>query len=85
VAGIAAQLAPLADVAYAARNESERTGDATPIAEAFGVEGKPVTVHGSVAEALDAARAAASPGDLICVTGSLYTVADARRALGLTT
>ena len=85
VAGIAAQLAPLADVAYAARNESERTGDATPIAEAFGVEGTPVTVHGSVAEALDAARAAASPGDLICVTGSLYTVADARRALGLTT
>ncbi|HEY5906095.1 MAG TPA: folylpolyglutamate synthase/dihydrofolate synthase family protein [Actinomycetota bacterium] len=85
VAGIAAQLAPLADVAYAARNESERTGDATPIAEAFGVEGTPVTVHGSVAEALDAARAAANPGDLICVTGSLYTVADARRALGLTT
>ena len=85
VAGIAAQLAPLADVAYAARNESERTGDATPIAEAFDAEGTPVTVHGSVAEALDAARAAASPGDLICVTGSLYTVADARRALGLTT
>ena len=55
VAGIVAPLAPLADVAYAARNESERTGDATPIAEAFGVEGAPVTVHGSVAEALDAA------------------------------
>ena len=53
------------------------TGDATPIAEAVGVEGTPVTVHGSVAEALDAARAAASPGDLICVTGSLFTVADA--------
>ncbi|HET6715107.1 MAG TPA: Mur ligase family protein [Actinomycetota bacterium] len=85
VGGIAAQLAPIADVAYAARNESERTGDAIPIAEAFGAEGKPVTVHASVAEALDAARAAAAQGDLICVTGSLYTVADARRALGLTT
>jgi dihydrofolate synthase/folylpolyglutamate synthase len=85
VGGIAAQLAPLADVAYAARNASERTGDAIPIAEAFGAEGKPVTVHASVAEALDAARAAAAEGDLICVTGSLYTVADARRALGLTT
>jgi len=85
VAGIAAQLAPLVDVAYAARNESERTGDATPIAEAFGVEGTPATIHDSVAEALEAARAAATPGDLICVTGSLYTVADARRALGLTT
>ncbi len=35
----------------------------------------------SVEEALAAARAAAGPADLILVTGSLYTVADARRAL----
>jgi folylpolyglutamate synthase/dihydropteroate synthase len=34
-----------------------------------------------VAAAIDAARAAAGPTDLILVTGSLYTVADARRAL----
>jgi dihydrofolate synthase/folylpolyglutamate synthase len=84
VAGIAAQLAPLADVVHAARNESERTGDVAPIAEAFGAHDTLVTTHPSVAEALDAARAAAAPEDLICVTGSLYTVADARRALGLT-
>ena len=32
---------PLADVAYAARNESERSGDAIPIAERLGAEGKP--------------------------------------------
>ena len=37
---------------------------------------------GTVAEALAAARDAAVPEDLILVTGSLYTVADARRALG---
>jgi dihydrofolate synthase/folylpolyglutamate synthase len=79
--GIVAELAPLADVGYAARNESERSGDALPIAERFRAEGKPVTVHASVAEALDAARGAAAAGDLILVTGSLYTVADARRAL----
>ena len=36
----------------------------------------------SVAEALAAAQAAAGADDLILVTGSLYTVADARRALG---
>jgi dihydrofolate synthase / folylpolyglutamate synthase len=83
VGGIAAQLAPLADAAYAARNESERAGDVLPIAEAFAAQGTPVTVHATIAEALDAARAAAGPDDLICVTGSLYTVADARRALGL--
>jgi dihydrofolate synthase/folylpolyglutamate synthase len=83
VAGIAAPLAPLADVAYVARNASERAGDVAPIAEAFGAAGAPVEVAGSIAEAIDAARAAAGPADLICVTGSLYTVADARRALGL--
>jgi dihydrofolate synthase / folylpolyglutamate synthase len=85
VIGIAAQLAPLADIVYAARNGSERSADASSIAEAFGALGPAVTVHGSVAEALGAARAVADPDDLICVTGSLYTVADARRALGLAT
>jgi dihydrofolate synthase/folylpolyglutamate synthase len=85
VAGIAAHLAPLADATYAARNESERSGDAAAIAEAFGAHGGSVTTHGTVAQALDAARAGAGPDDLICVTGSLYTVADARRALGLST
>jgi dihydrofolate synthase/folylpolyglutamate synthase len=85
VAGIAAHLAPLADATYAARNESERSGDAAAIAEAFGAHGGSVTTHRTVAQALDAARAGAGPDDLICVTGSLYTVADARRALGLST
>ena len=58
-------------------------GDAGPIAEAFAARGVPVArCTRASAEALDAARAAAAPSDLICVTGSLYTVADARRALG---
>jgi folylpolyglutamate synthase/dihydropteroate synthase len=35
-----------------------------------------------VEESLAAARDAAAGDDLILVTGSLYTVADARRALG---
>ncbi len=82
VAGIVRALAPVADIAYAARNTSERSGDTFAIAEAFGAEGKPVELFDSVAEALDTARAAAAETDLILVTGSLYTVADARRALG---
>jgi dihydrofolate synthase/folylpolyglutamate synthase len=82
VEGMLVQLAPLADVAYAARNQSERTGEADRIAERFGGEGKPVSVHDSVAAALDAALAAADESDCVLVTGSLYTVADARRALG---
>jgi len=80
--GVVRPLAPLADMAYAASNASERSGDPLPLAELFGAEGKPVARFDSVAVALDAARAAAEEGDLILVTGSLYTVADARRALG---
>ena len=82
IGGIVAPLAPLADIAYAARNASERSGDAFPIAERFSALGKPVEVFDSIAAALAAARAAADAPDVIVVTGSLYTVADARRALG---
>jgi dihydrofolate synthase / folylpolyglutamate synthase len=82
VQGIVTHLAPLADHVYAARNASERSGDALPIVEAFAAHGTPVTTFDGVEPALDAARAAAGEDDLILVTGSLYTVADARRALG---
>jgi dihydrofolate synthase / folylpolyglutamate synthase len=82
VGGIVAELAPLVDVAYAARNASERSGDALAIVERFAAAAVPVRSFEGVAEALDAARADAAPDDLILVTGSLYTVADARRALG---
>jgi dihydrofolate synthase/folylpolyglutamate synthase len=82
VGGIIAQFAPLADVAYAARNASDRTGGTTPIVERFAASGTEVHAFDDVAAALDAARADAAETDLILVTGSLYTVADARRALG---
>ena len=79
--GILTPLAPLADVAYAARNRSDRSGDAALIAERFGAERKPVELFDGVTEAIAAALAAADPRDCVLVTGSLYTVADARRAL----
>lgn len=82
VGGIVAQLAPLTDHAYAARNESERSGDVLPIVERFAAHDIQVSTFNDVASAVDAARAAAREDDLILVTGSLYTVADARRALG---
>jgi len=81
-AGIVRPLAPLTDIVYAAKNASERAGDALVIAEEFGALNKPVEVFDSIASALDAARASAEETDLIVVTGSLYTVADAHRALG---
>jgi len=79
--GMIRPLAPLADVAYAARNGSDRSGEAEVIAERFGAEDTPVELFDSVTEALAGATAAAEPGDCVLVTGSLYTVADARRAL----
>jgi dihydrofolate synthase/folylpolyglutamate synthase len=82
VDGVVAALAPIADVWYAARNESGRSLPAEHVAERIAVGGGRVADLGTVEEALAAARDAAAPDDLILVTGSLYTVADARRALG---
>jgi dihydrofolate synthase/folylpolyglutamate synthase len=42
-----------------------------------------VEAYEDVPEALAAARRLAGPGDVICVTGSLFIVAAAREALGL--
>jgi folylpolyglutamate synthase/dihydropteroate synthase len=81
VDGIAAALAPLADRAYATRNSSARSGDAERVAQALSRGGIPTFTLDSVDAALAAAREAADPGDVVLVTGSLYTVADARTAL----
>lgn len=82
VAGILASLAPLADRTYAAANSNPRSRTADEMATLLSAAGAPGERFASVAEALAAARASAGEGDLILVTGSLYTVADARRALG---
>jgi len=82
--GMLAALAPIADAAYATRNDSVRSGDPVTVAEKLRVLGTPTDTMGSVTEALRAARAEASPRDAILVTGSLFTVADAMRALGRT-
>lgn len=80
--GMITALAPIADVAYATRNDSVRSGDPLAVAEGLRGAGTPAQTFGSVAEALRAARAEAAPADAILVTGSLFTVADAMRALG---
>jgi dihydrofolate synthase/folylpolyglutamate synthase len=79
--GIVGELAPLATAGYAATTESVRARPAEQIAAAMASEGLAAETFPSVADALGAARSAAGPDDLILVTGSLYTVADARRAL----
>jgi dihydrofolate synthase/folylpolyglutamate synthase len=68
--------------AHATPNSNPKTLPAERMAEACRAAGiEDVETHPSVAAALEAARAEAAEDDLILVTGSLYTVADARRAL----
>jgi dihydrofolate synthase / folylpolyglutamate synthase len=79
--GIVGPLAPLADAGYAAAVESVRALPPHEVADAMIAHDIPTQTFTTVRDALDAAASAASDGDLILVTGSLYTVADARRAL----
>ena len=79
--GIVRAIAPFADAGYATAVDNVRTRRAEEVAAALTAAGVPTQTFVSVAEALDAARRAASEEDVILVTGSLYTVADARRAL----
>ena len=71
---------PTFDQVYTTRPETDRAEDETVLAKGFetaGVEG--VTTIPSVPAAVDRAIEQAGDGDLVVVTGSLYTVADARQ------
>jgi dihydrofolate synthase / folylpolyglutamate synthase len=78
LAGIAASLAPIADHVVVTKNDSVRSADPSDVAAAFGGD---VERASSVADAIEIARRAAGPDDVVLVTGSLFTVADAERAL----
>ncbi len=79
--GVLDRLSPIADAGYAATTQSVRARPAEEIDAALFSRGVVAQHFASVAAALAAARAAAGTNDLILVTGSLYTVADARRVL----
>jgi dihydrofolate synthase/folylpolyglutamate synthase len=79
VESVCTQLASLGPRAYACSYSSPRSAPSARVAGALrdaGVSG--VQEFDSVRHAVEAARAAAEPEDLILVTGSFYTVADAR-------
>jgi dihydrofolate synthase/folylpolyglutamate synthase len=78
VAGILAPLASRATLAYPCANSNPKSLDPERLAAACEATGMTVDVHLTVGDALDAAEANADEDDLILVTGSLYTVADAR-------
>jgi dihydrofolate synthase/folylpolyglutamate synthase len=79
--GIISPLAPLADSIIVTRPAYARALDAAALAASVRRAHPSVSVAGTVGEAVARARAQASPDGLVVVTGSLYTVGDARAAL----
>jgi dihydrofolate synthase/folylpolyglutamate synthase len=79
VEAVARLLAPLADRGYACATSSPRAAPPERVELALKEAGLPdVDTFDTVAAAVDAAWTDAAEGDLILVTGSFYTVADAR-------
>ncbi len=82
IEGVVGPIAVLADVVHATRNDSVRSAEPEVVAAAARAAGvRDVEVHESVADAVAAARAAAEAGDAVVITGSLFTVGDAKRVL----
>jgi dihydrofolate synthase/folylpolyglutamate synthase len=81
VAGIAHALRPLDGAFVATRYTGARSADPENLAAALRDAGADATVSPSLRKAIEDARANAEEDDAILVTGSLYTVAEARRSL----
>ena len=80
IAGMMAELLPLADEVIFTRASNPRAASPEEMlgkAEALGFKGRAVE---PVRKAVEEALKEAGPGDLICVTGSLFLVADAKEA-----
>ena len=79
--GILEQLAPLADRLIVTRPNYSRALEVETLAAEIASMHGDIAVAGTVAEAIDLARREARGDDMILITGSLYTVGDARAAL----
>jgi dihydrofolate synthase/folylpolyglutamate synthase len=77
-------LLPLASTVVVTQCSDERATPAHTLAAMVEEMGYDCVVVESVAEASKFARTLASVSDMVCVTGSLYTVGEARAAMGLT-
>ena len=75
------KLAKLAELIVCTRFRSPRAMDPYVMIQEVGFLGPAAVAEESVAEALDTALGHATKDDLVCVTGSLYVVAEAREQL----
>lgn len=79
ITGMFAQLLPYAECIILTRSHNPRASDPVKLAalaEAYNVE---TSIAPDLPAALEEARRRAGPGDVICVTGSLFVVAEARQ------
>lgn len=78
---VVAELAPLATTVVVTRPNNPRAGNWQSLAASVGQYVGEVEVIEAIPAAIKRALALAGPSDLICITGSLYMVADAREWL----
>jgi len=79
---VVAELAPLARAVVVTRSNNPRAGDWTEVADYVRNHLDDVEVIEDVGRAIKSALAKAHKDELVCITGSLYMVAEAREALG---
>jgi len=82
LSGMAAALGPLASRTYACRPKTHRAFDGEAVAVAFRPHAESVSIP-VVRDAIDTAIAAASPDDIVLITGSIYTAGEALDHLGV--
>ena len=76
IAGMLARLLPLADEVIVTTANHPRSATPEQLAQMAAPHGKIATITHSVPEALAAALAAATPGDLVVATGSIIVIGD---------
>jgi len=80
-AKVVGELAPLARAVVVTRPDSPRAGNWRELASMAGRHVNEVYQIENVRQAVDSALSLAGPADLVCVTGSLYMIAEAREVL----
>ncbi len=83
VAGMLSEIARLHGTLIATESHNPRAAEPETLVELASESGLQAQTAGDVGEALGLARSLAGPDGVVCVTGSLYVVAEAREALGL--
>lgn len=81
IRGIGFKIAALAELIVCCKFDNPRSADPYAMIQEVGFLGPPAVAEDSVAGAIETAVSHAGPTDLVCITGSLYVVAEAREHL----